>query len=669
VVLQALLLLFVVGCRGESPRAQPTPVDPRKELDRLRLPYDAATFAGQAQRGNEETVKLFLDAGIDPNAQVAEGRTALMAASAAGRVDVVRTLLDKGAQADLQDRALSTALMLAIKARQAGVVDLLLEKGANLWLQDERWSPVMLAAFVGDRAIVKALLAKEAAVNDANLRGMTPLMYAAGRGHTDIVQALIAGGANVNARDVAGHTALMFAADNGRTETVKALAAAGADASARNRNGQTALAYAVVNGHREAADLLRPLTSPAKPPSRRPPTPPPAAPPPRPGDDAAVLDDAARVAWSFAQAHYQPSTGLVGAVGRYPYATVWDIGSSLAVFYCAHELKLLGDAEYDHRLRRVLATLRKIPLFDGVSFNKSYNTRTGAMASHGGLPSKRGAGWSTTDLGRMLVWLKIVAQQPGYADDAAAIVKRVDAAKLIRDGYLRGATVDPRGLREYQEGRVGYEQYAAQGFAVWGLIAERALRFEENAIPITVMGKSLLADFRGEDRYTSEPLILMGLELGWTPEAERLARELLAAQEERYRLTGRVTVVSEDAIGRPPHFFYYYCAYANGKEFGLDVQDIRAAVDAPRWVSTKAAFAWHALLPSDYTRRALATVARSRAAGGWGSGVYEDDGRSTGTANINTQAVVLEAALVKRTGRPLLAPAARPPARIMGSGR
>jgi hypothetical protein len=369
------------------------------------------------------------------------------------------------------------------------------------------------------------------------------------------------------------------------------------------------------------------------------------------------------------QRHFQPSTGFIGPVGQYPYTTVWDIGSSLAALYCGHELQLLGDAEYDRRLRRALETLKKIQLFDGIAFNKSYNVRTGAMASHDGRPSKRGAGWSTTDLGRMLVWLKIVAQQPAYADDAAAIVKRMDAAKLVRDGYLWGATLERQGLREYQEGRVGYEQYAAQGFAAWGLTAARALDMKENAIPITVMGKTLLADFRGEDRYTSEPLVLMGLELGWTPEVERLARELLAAQEERYRRTGRVTIVSEDAIGRPPYFFYYYCAYANGKEFGIDVQDIRAAVDGPRWVSTKSAFAWDALLPSDYTRRGLAAVTRSRAAGGWGSGVYEDNGRSTGTANINTEAVVLESAVVKRTGRPLLAPAGRPSARIMGSGR
>jgi hypothetical protein len=371
----------------------------------------------------------------------------------------------------------------------------------------------------------------------------------------------------------------------------------------------------------------------------------------------AELTDAARVAWGFVERHYQPSTGLVGAVGQYPYVTVWDIGSGLAALYCGHELQLQSGEEYDRRLRRALQTLKKVPLFDGIAFNKSYNVRTGAMASHDSHASRRGAGWSTTDLGRLLIWLKIVAQQPRYADDVAAIVRRLDGKRLVHDGYLWGATLGARGLREYQEGRVGYEQYAARGFAAWGLEAPQALDFNTNSAPITVMGKTLLADLRGDDRYTSEPLVLMGLELGWTPEAERLARDLLAAQEERYRRTGRITVVSEDAIGRPPHYFYYYCAYTRGKEFGIDVQDRRATVDGPRWVSTKSSFAWHALLPSDYTRRALAALAAARGAGGWDSGVYEDTGRSTGTANINTEAVVLESVLVERTGGPLLAAA------------
>jgi hypothetical protein len=303
----------------------------------------------------------------------------------------------------------------------------------------------------------------------------------------------------------------------------------------------------------------------------------------------------------------------------------------------------------------MLRTLATLPLFDGAAFNRSYSTRNASMA---GAPrtGRRGDGWSTTDIGRLLLWLKIVAtRHPEHAAEAEAIVRRLDAGRLVRHGYLRGFRHDAGGRSlDYQEGRLGYEQYAAAGWAAWGFPVERAARLEQNAVPVEVMGRPLAADLRGSDRLTSEPLVLLGLEVGWRPEERALAEELLAAQEERYRRTGLVTVVSEDAIGRPPHYFYYYCAYTNARHFAVDVQDPAAAVSGPRWISAKAAFGWHALLPRDYTARALGSLALARTPVGWASGVYEGTGRSTGTANINTQAVILEAILYKKRGRPLL---------------
>jgi hypothetical protein len=82
--------------------------------------------------------------------------------------------------------------------------------------------------------------------------------------------------------------------------------------------------------------------------------------------------------------------------------------------------------------------------------------------------SATGFGWSVTDIGRLLVWLKIVAERdPEFAGDAAAAVRRLDFTRLVRDGYMWGEETAPDGTRrQYQEGQVGYEQYAAQGFAL-----------------------------------------------------------------------------------------------------------------------------------------------------------------------------------------------------------
>jgi uncharacterized protein DUF3131 len=370
--------------------------------------------------------------------------------------------------------------------------------------------------------------------------------------------------------------------------------------------------------------------------------------------------DAASAAWQYVDLHYRPSTGLIDATTGYAYTTVWDVAGGLSALYAGHELSLIDTAEYDRRVRRALRTLNDLDLYDGAAFNKVYSTTTGAMIGRDQQPSARGLGWSAVDIGRLLVWMKILAmKQPQYRDDVTAIVGRLAMARIVKGGYLRGEDLTARGeSREYQEGQIGYEQYAALGFAAWGFRPRRALRFNENGLPVTVLGRSLMADLRGRDRITSDPFILMGLELGWNREAERLAEEFLAAQQARYLKTGRVTLIGEDAMSEPPHFFFYYSALTNGKDFSIDVQDPRAVVEEPRWVSAKAAFAWHALLPSAYTELALRSVAAARTPGGWASGVYEASGKSTGTLNLNTAGVILVSALVHARGEPVLRPTA-----------
>lgn len=372
-------------------------------------------------------------------------------------------------------------------------------------------------------------------------------------------------------------------------------------------------------------------------------------------DDQQLLDEAADVAWRYVTRYYVPSTGLVAAVPNYDYATIWDIASGLAAIYCAGELNLIDRKEADARLLRALETLARYPLFEATAFNKVYSVTTGSMVDRAERHSESGYGWSTTDIGRLLIWLRVLAtSREALSEPAGAVARRLDYGRLIEGGYLWGEDADARGeRRRYQEGQIGYEQYAARGFALWGHPAEHALDFERNALPITVMGQPLVADLRQRDRLTSDPFVLSGLELGWEPREAPLARALLAAQRERHARTGIVTMVGEDALAEPPHFFYYYGVFANNRAFGLDVQTPRAFVDGPRWISTKAAFGWHALVPSAYTLRAVRAVAPAAGPAGWASGVYERGG-STNVPNINTAAVVLEAALYQRLGRPIL---------------
>lgn len=374
-------------------------------------------------------------------------------------------------------------------------------------------------------------------------------------------------------------------------------------------------------------------------------------------DDRDHFLDAARVAWRYGERYYRPSTGLVAPVPFYDYSTVWDLGSSLALLYAARDLGFIDDDQYKPRMRLALRTLARLGLYDKAGFNKAYQASTGAMVDRRQRPSATGFGWSVTDIGRFLVWLKIVAERdPELAADAEQVVRRLDFSRIVRDGYLWGEDVAPNGeRRRYPEGQLGYEQYAAQGFALWGATPDKALRLSENEIPVEILGQPVAADERQRDRLTSEPFVLMGLELGWSPDMRQLARGVLAAQKERARRSGVMTIVSEDALNEPPHFFYYYCVFANARQFSVDVQDPTAVVEGPRWVSTKAAFGWHALVPSAYTRQAVKTVEASRGSRGWSSGVYERSLKSTDTLNVNTAAVVMTAAAYALHGEPMLA--------------
>lgn len=370
-----------------------------------------------------------------------------------------------------------------------------------------------------------------------------------------------------------------------------------------------------------------------------------------------MFDEAARAAWAYVERETQPSTGLVNSVSQYPYATIWDMASGLAALFCAGELGLVEREEHDRRMRRMLRALNEMALFDRAAFNKNYSTRTGRMAGRNDRDTQNGYGWSATDIGRLLVWLRIIAEnEPRFAPLADSVARRLDYDRLVGDGYLWGEDVWRGKRRRYMEGMIPYEQYAAAGFAFWGHRAERALSLAENAAPAEVLGIAVITDRRGHGRLTSEPLVLAGLELGWGPEMRQLSQAVLAAQEARWRGTGQVTVASEDAIPQRPWYFYYYTILGNNQPFRVEAMDSRVRLNGPRWVSAKGAYAWHALLPSDYTRRAVGAVAPARhPVRGWSSGVYERSGRSTGAENVNTAAVILEAALFHaRGGRPLV---------------
>lgn len=370
--------------------------------------------------------------------------------------------------------------------------------------------------------------------------------------------------------------------------------------------------------------------------------------------------DAARTSWNLVNRITEPSTGLAWAHPTYSYVTLWDIAGVMAANYVAHELGFISNATFDAHIGRIMATLSTVDLYEGRAFNRIYDAKTARMVDNDSKISNVGAGWSSVDVGRLLIWLRIIAvKHPKYAPLATQVVRRLDMSRLLDDGYLRGVDIEAKtGDRKvFTETEIGYQQYALSGFALWGAKVDPAgLDIRSDVAVINVMGVRLFTDSRGNDRVMSEPFIMLGLEPGYrSAELQKQAGQVLAVQAARYQRTGLVTAASEDALPDPPYYFYYYSIFHRGKPFIVEGPGDDKYVERPRWVSSKAAFGWNAVMPNSYTQLLMRTVRPAGTPNGWGSGVYEGTLKPTGITSLNTAALIMESALYKIRGRPILA--------------
>lgn len=74
------------------------------------------TIMTAARRGDQREIQKMLQAGINPDATDAQGRTALHHAALGGHVDVITQLIDAGANVNIEDAQGKTPLQLAHEA-------------------------------------------------------------------------------------------------------------------------------------------------------------------------------------------------------------------------------------------------------------------------------------------------------------------------------------------------------------------------------------------------------------------------------------------------------------------------------------------------------------------------------------------------------------------------
>jgi hypothetical protein len=369
----------------------------------------------------------------------------------------------------------------------------------------------------------------------------------------------------------------------------------------------------------------------------------------------------ARQAWQYFQENWNEQTGLVNSVDNFASVTMWDQGAAIAALVSAKELDLIPTAEFESKMSRMLKTLATLPLYNDELPNKVYNAKTLIPVNYGQLDKREEIGWSAIDLGRLALWLKIVgAKYPQFQPETEAVWESWQVKRLTKNGQMYGTSVVNGKEQYHQEGRLGYENYAAYGLKLWGLDVEQALDYEEKAAFVNLYDKGIPYDKRdyqtsGANNYVlSEPYFLDGIETGFQSLPKAYADRLLAAQEARYQATDRLTALTEDNLDRDPRFVYN-TLFVNGKPWAT-ITDTRENYDNLRFLSAKAAIGWHVLYDTDYTQKLFNFVRTNlKSEKGWYNGFYEAKPKPNTALTANNNGVILESLLFKQVGQTLTA--------------
>lgn len=368
----------------------------------------------------------------------------------------------------------------------------------------------------------------------------------------------------------------------------------------------------------------------------------------------------AEVAWQYFEQNWNEQTGLVNSVDNFTSVTLWDQSAAIAALVAAYELEIITQLEFDQKLSQMLATLAKISLYNDELPNKVYNSKTLIPVNYGQIDQQEEIGWSAIDLGRMALWLKIVGSRyPQYQSQTEAVWQAWQVERLVEDGEMYGASVIDGEEKYYQEGRLGYENYAAFGFKLWGLDVEKALDFEDKAAFAQLYGETIPFDLRdlhnsGANNYVlSEPYILDGIETGFQALPKAYADQILAAQQARYQATNQLTAITEDNLDREP-YFVYNTLLVNGSPWAT-ITDTGENYNHLRFLSAKAAVGWYVLYDTEYTQKLFDFVHENLETDrGWYNGFYETLKEPNTALTANNNGVILECLLYKKVGQPLL---------------
>ena len=368
----------------------------------------------------------------------------------------------------------------------------------------------------------------------------------------------------------------------------------------------------------------------------------------------------AKIAWKYFENNYQDKTGLFNAANNYPSTTMWDTGSALAATLAAEDFGLISKKEFDNKITALIKTLVKLKLFDGEAPNKVYNTKSTEMVTYGNKVTPDGIGVSVLDLARLVSWLNtLTCKHPKFKHQVKLALDRWDFERLIKDGRMHSIKryPDTGKTKSFQEGRLGYEQYAGKILQREGHALPISSTYDnENRKDVDILGITVATDNRTPEEYHSsnsvvtESYLMDAIENGYDDENRPIIDNIYQVQKKRWQETGIVTAVSEDNINRKPYFIYN-TIFSGGKTWVAKTSK-GEILNQHKTISNKAAIAMAILYPEDEYSAVLVDKVRNAydPNKGWYSGTYENGDGYNSTTTANTNGVILSALLYKKYG-------------------
>lgn len=378
----------------------------------------------------------------------------------------------------------------------------------------------------------------------------------------------------------------------------------------------------------------------------------------------------ARVAWKYFENNFQSKTGLVNAVDNYPSTTMWDTASYLGALVSAYELKIINKSDMDVKLSLIFNTLNKLDLFQGMLPNKVYNTITAKKVNYINKPGE--IGWSALDLGRLLIWLKIIKERyPEHSNAIDNILLKWNFSKILdEEGTMYGASIDKEKKISFpQEGRLGYEEYSAKGFQLWGFNTNKSSKLEPFDF-IQIYGIDIPYDTRDPRKFIAhnyvvcESYILDAIEMNLDLVSDKsnddnyssdrylsdFSQRIYDVQESRYKNTGILTARTEHQLDSAP-YFVYDTIYTDGFPWNTISEDGKYQPQFSA-VALKAALGLWVLWETDYTNLLFDRVSDLYdPEKGFYEGVYENGNGLIKTFTANNNGIMLEALLYKTQGK------------------